>query len=272
VTAAAPSRLPRLDANVPSSARICDYLLGGSHNFAADRAAARELIAAFPALPQVLATGRAFVRRATRYLAAEQGISQFLDLGSGIPTARNVHEVAQAVNPAARVGYVDLDPVAVAHCRSVLRGVGSAACVQGDLLDPAAIRADPAIRAVIDFTRPVAFILTAVLHLVPGDELARRAVAGYLTAAAPGSCVVISHHSSDSTRPDEALAREIYRAAVRPLVPRSRDQVAALFGGAELLPPGLVLTPRWRPDPAGSPDPATGGQLHFGYAGIGRTH
>jgi hypothetical protein len=268
MTAAA--RLPRLDANTPSSARIYDYLLGGSHNFAADRAAAQDMIAAFPALPQVLATGRAFVRRATRFLA-EQGVSQFLDLGSGIPTARNIHEVAQAVNPVARVAYVDLDPVAVAHCRSILRGVGYTTCVQGDLLDPAAIRADPAVRAVIDFAQPVAVILAAVLHFVPGDDRAARVVDGYLGAVAPGSYLVISHHSSDSDRPGEARAREIYSAAVRPLIPRSAAQVAALFGAAEIIDPGIVLTPRWRPDPAAPASPAPGGQQHFGYAGVGRT-
>jgi S-adenosyl methyltransferase len=266
VTAA--SRLPRLDANTPSSARVQDYLLGGSHNFAVDRDAARELIAAFPALPQVLAAGRAFLRRATRFLAAEQGISQFLDLGSGIPAARNLHEVAQAVNPAARVAYVDLDPIAVAHSRSILRGTGSAACVQGDVLDPAAIRADPAVRAVIDFSRPVAIILSSVLHFVPGDDQAAAVVDGYLSAAAPGSCLLISHDASESTRPDEARAREIYGAAVRPLTPRSRAQVTALFRGTELIDPGVVPTPQWRPDAASRP---AAGQLHFGYAGLGRT-
>lgn len=261
--------LPRLDPNTPTPARIYDYLLGGSHNFAADRDAAQEMIAAFPALPQVLAASRAFVRRVTWYLAAECGISQFLDLGSGIPTARNVHEIAQAANPAARVAYVDIDPVAVAHSRSVLRGVQQAACIQGDLRAPSVICADPAIRAVIDFSRPVAVILNAVLHFVPGDEAVAGIVDGYLNAAAPGSYLAVCHHTSESASEDEARAREIYNSAVQPLIPRSRAQITALFRGTAITDPGVVLTPQWRPDP-GEAEAAAQAPLYFGYAGLGR--
>jgi S-adenosyl methyltransferase len=258
--------LPRLDANTPTSARVYDYLLGGSHNFAVDRDTAQDLIATFPALPRVLAAGRAFLRRAVRFLAADCGIGQFLDLGSGIPTVRNVHEVAQAVRPAARVAYVDIDPVAVVHSRSILRGAGHVTCVQGDLLDPGAIRGDPAVRAVIDFARPVAILLSAVLHFVPGDDAAAAVVDGYLDGAAPGSYLLLSHHGRESTRPDEARAREIYSSAVQPLIPRSRDQVTALFRDTEIIEPGVVLTTQWRPGPGGPPpdDP------YFGYAGLGR--
>jgi hypothetical protein len=258
--------LPRLDANTPTSARVYDYLLGGSHNFAVDRDAAQDLIAAFPPLPRVLAAGRAFLRRAVRFLAAERGIGQFLDLGSGIPTARNVHEVAQAVSPVARIAYVDIDPVAVVHSRSILRGAGHVVCVQGDLLDPGAIRGDPAVRAVIDFARPVAVILSAVLHFVPDDDQAAAVVDGYLDGAAPGSYLLISHHGRESDRADEARARDIYSSAVQPLIPRSRDQVTALFRDTEIIEPGVVLTTQWRPASGGPPPD----EPYLGYAGLGR--
>lgn len=262
--------LPRLDPNTPTPARIYDYMLGGTHNFAADRYAAQDMIAAFPALPRVLSAARAFVRRATRFLAAEQGISQFLDLGSGIPTVRNVHEIAEAANPAARVAYVDIDPVAVAHSRTILQGATNATCIQGDLRDPAAVCATPAVRAVIDFTRPVAVILNAVLHFIPGDDLAAGIVDSYLSAVPPGSYLVILHHTSESVRADEARAREIYSSAVQPLIPRSRAQITALFDGTQIVEPGIVLSPQWRPDSGEetvAPEPVP---LYFGYAGVGR--
>jgi SAM-dependent methyltransferase len=262
--------LPRLDPNSPTPARIYDYLLGGSHNFAADRAAARDMIAAFPELSRVLTVARAFVRRAVWFLAAEQGITQFLDLGSGIPTVRNMHEIAQAANPAARVAYVDIDPIAVAHARSILRGARQAACVQADLRDPAAVCAQPAVRSMIDFSRPVGVILSSVLHFIPGDDEAADVVGGYLGAAAPGSFLAICHHTSDSHRADEARARDIYSSAVQPLIPRSRAQITALFRGTTLVEPGVVLTPRWRPGPAGPGGAAGELPPYFGYAGVGR--
>jgi hypothetical protein len=268
--ARSPGRLPRLDANTPSPARIYDYLLGGSHNFAADRDVAQAMIAAFPRLPQIIAAGRAFGRRAAWFLAAQQGISQFLDLGSGIPAARNIHEVAQAANPAARVVYVDIDPIAVAHARSILRGARQAACIQADLRDPAAVWADPVVRAVIDFARPVAIMLSSVLHFIPGDAEAASIVEGYLGAAAPGSYLVLSHHASESTRPDEAAAREIFSRAAQPIVPRPLAQITAFFGTTALAEPGIVLAPRWRPDPGEPAGLEADVPLYFGYAGVGR--
>jgi S-adenosyl methyltransferase len=263
------SRLPRLDPNTPSPARIYDYLLGGSHNFAADRDVARDMIAAFPRLPQVFAAARAFGRRAAWFLAAEQGISQFLDLGSGIPAARNIHEVVQGADPAARVAYVDIDPIAVAHARSVLRGARQAVCVQADLRDPAPVCADPVVRSVIDFARPVAIVLSSVLHFIPGDDEAASIVAGYLSAAAPGSYLVLSHYASEGTGSGETRAREIYGQAAQPVTGRSLAQVTAYFATTTLVEPGIVLTPRWRPDP-GEALAAADVPLHFGYAGVGR--
>jgi hypothetical protein len=264
----APGSLPRLDPNTPTPARIYDYLLGGSHNFAVDREAAQEMIAAFPPLPQILASARAFVRRATWFLAATEGITQFLDLGSGIPTARNVHEIAQAANPGARVAYVDIDPVAVAHSRSILAGAQHTTCIQGDLRNPAAVCADPAIRSAIDFSRPVAVILNAVLHFIPGDETAMSIVDGYLDAVVPGSYLVICHHSSQTAGPEETRAREIYSATVQPLIPRSPAQITEFFHDTTLVEPGVVLSPQWRPDP-GEADPTAEIPQYFGYVGVG---
>lgn len=262
--------LPRLDANTPSPARIYDYLIGGSYNFAADRDAAQAMIAAFPPLPQVLRAGRAFVRRTTHFLASEQGVTQFLDLGSGIPTVRNVHEIAQAVSPDdTRVAYVDIDPVAVAHSHRILRGSRNATCVQADLRNPAAVCASPDIRAVIDFSRPVAVLLNAVLHFIDGDDAAAAVVDGYMSAAAPGSYLVIGHHTAESASPGEARAREIYSRTTQPLIPRSRSQIIRFFHATTIVEPGVVLTPLWRPEP-GEADPAAQVPLYFGYAGVGR--
>jgi SAM-dependent methyltransferase len=266
-----PAELPRLDPNRPTAARIYDYLLGGSHHFAADRDAARDMMASFPPLPRVLAAGRAFVRRATRFLAAEQGISQFLDLGSGIPTVRNVHEIALEADPRARVAYVDIDPVAVAHSHSILRGTRQAGCVQGDLRDPDAVLAHPGVRSLIDTARPVAVILNAVLHFVPDDAEAAAIVARYLAAVAPGSWLVIAHHTDDSGRPDEARARQIYTRSVQTLTPRSHAQISAYFAGLTLVEPGVVPTPQWRPEPGDQASQATEVPRYYGYAGVGRT-
>jgi hypothetical protein len=270
VTTSGDLELPRLDPNTPSVARIYDYLLGGSYNFASDREAAQAMIAAFPPLPRVLRAVRAFVRRATYFLASEQGITQFLDLGSGIPTARNIHEIAQAVNADdTRVAYVDIDPVAVAHSHRILRGNQHVTCIQADLRNPAAVGASPEIRAVIDFSRPVAIILNAVLHFIPDDDEAAAIVDAYMSAAAPGSYLVIAHHTKESTRSDEAQAREIYTRAAQPLIPRSRSQVTGFFHGTTLVPPGVVLSENWRPEPGEVTDPADV-PLYVGWVGVGR--
>ena len=272
MTARYDPELPRLDANTPSSARIYDYLLGGSYNFAADRDAAQHMIAAFPALPQVLRTARAFVRRAARYLASDQDVAQYLDLGSGIPTVRNVHEIVQAARGAgnARVAYVDIDPVAVAHAHRILHGNQSATCVQADLRDPAAVCASPEIRAVIDFDRPVAIMLNSVLHFIADNDEANAIVDQYLAAVPPGSYLIICHHTSDSADIDEAEAREIYSRTTQPLIPRSRAQIEAFFDGTTLVEPGVVLTPLWRPDPADAVALDGDTPLYYGYVGVGR--
>jgi SAM-dependent methyltransferase len=258
-------RLP-FDASVPSAARIFDYLLGGGHNFAADRAAAARMIQEFPELPRVILRGRGFLRRAVRYLADEQGIRQFLDLGSGIPTARNVHEVAIAHAPGARVVYVDIDPMAVTHAQSILRGRADVVCVEGDLRDPGKLLAHPKVRSVLDLSEPVGVLMSAVLHLIPGEE-AGQIVDGYMGRVAPGSCLVVVHHTSDSASEDEARAREIYIRSVRQLVPRSREEIAAFFHDLRLVDPGVVLVPLWRPDPG---EELADAPAYYGYAAVGR--
>ena len=271
-TGTAGGELPALDPNKPSPARIYDYMLGGTHNFAADRDAAQAIIAEFPALPQVLRAVRSFVRRSTHFLAAQAGVGQFLDLGSGIPTVQNVHEVAQAASPASRVAYVDIDPIAVVHSRRILAGNPGAVCIQGDMRDPAAICAAPEVRAMIDFSRPVAVLMSAVLHFIADDAEAAAIVSGYLATVPAGSYLIICHHTSESTDENEARARAIYSSRAQPLIPRSRAQIASFFQGLELVEPGVVLTPQWRPDGVDLPAPEGSAPVpeYFAYVGVGR--
>jgi len=264
------AELPPFDPNTPSAARIYDYLLGGSHNFAADRKAGQAMIAAFPPLPQILQAGRAFVRRATRFLAVERGVTQFLDLGSGIPTVRNVHEIVRQASTATKVVYLDIDPVAVAHSRRILQDIAGVRCIHGDLREPEAVCASADIREFIDFSRPVAVILNAVLHFIADDKEAAGIVDGYLDRVVPGSYLVIGHHTAESERADEARARDIYSRAAQPLIPRTREEITGFFHATELVEPGVVLSPLWRPDPGEEPASDEQLPLYFGYAGVGR--
>src|ERR1700758_3361630 len=163
---------PGIDVSKPHSARIYNYLLGGKDNFAADREVAGQAISAWPAMRTAARENRAFVGRAVRYLVGEAGIDQFLDIGSGLPTASNVHEVAQAANPAARVVYADNDPIVLAHARALLTSTpeGRCAYIHADLRDPEKILADPAVRETLDFSRPIALFIVAILHFIPDEE------------------------------------------------------------------------------------------------------
>nr|BFE63139.1 SAM-dependent methyltransferase [Dactylosporangium thailandense] len=238
-----------VDLDRPSVARVYDYYLGGSHNFAADRAFAEQVLKVMPAVAGLARSNRAFLRRAVRELAA-QGVRQFLDLGSGIPTVGNVHEVlTDAGVTDGRVVYVDHDPVAVAHSRAILAEVPGTAVVAGDLRSPAEVLAQPEIRDLLDFDRPVAFLLVAVLHFVPDELRPADIVAAYAAAGAPGSHVVLSHAGLDRPlTPAEEKAWEMYRKSPTPLILRTAEQVAALLGDLTLLPPGVVATHLWRPD------------------------
>ena len=245
-----------VDLDRPSVARVYDYYLGGSHNFAADRAFAEQVLKVMPAVAALARSNRAFLRRAVRDLAAE-GVRQFLDLGSGIPTVGNVHDVlSDAGVTDGRVVYVDHDPVAVAHSRAMLAGVPGTAVVAGDLREPAEVLAQPQVQGLLDLTRPVAFLLVAVLHFVPDEQGPADIVAGYADAGAPGSHVVLSHAGLDrALTPAEEEAWEMYRRSPTPLVLRTSDQVAALFGDLKLLDPGVVPPHEWRPDGGEEPPP-----------------
>ncbi|MGR8007071.1 SAM-dependent methyltransferase [Streptomyces hypolithicus] len=258
-----------IDLSVPSVSRIYDFYLGGSHNFEVDRQAARKAMEYMPGLPKIMQANRAFMRRAVRF-AVDEGITQFLDIGSGIPTFGNVHEVAQAADPEARVAYVDHDAVAVAHSQAVLEGNERAGIAAADLRKPQEILDSPVVGALIDLNKPVALMLVAVLHFIEDADDAQSAVATLRDAMAPGSIVILTHASFDGIPLSEEQAGGtvgVYKNIKNPLVMRSHDEIARFFEGYELVEPGLVSMPDWRPEiPAAQEDP----YAFSGYAGVGR--
>ncbi|WP_217168550.1 SAM-dependent methyltransferase [Streptomyces sp. AC512_CC834] len=266
-----PAWAPRsIDISVPSVSRIYDFYLGGSHNFEVDREAARRAMEFMPGLPKIMQANRAFMRRAVRF-AADEGIDQFLDIGSGIPTFGSVHEVAGRSCPGARVVYVDHDPVAVAHSEAVLAGNDDADVVAGDLLKPREILAAPQVRRLIDLNRPVALLLVAILHFVEDADDPYAAVAELSDALAPGSLLVLTHASYEGIPlPAERAegAVDVYNNIRNPLIMRSREEIARFFEGYDMVEPGLVPMPRWRPEgPLEDDDP----YAYSGFAGVGRT-
>ncbi|GAA4890690.1 SAM-dependent methyltransferase [Streptomyces coeruleoprunus] len=260
---------PGIDISVPSVSRIYDYYLGGSHNFEVDREAARQAMRFMPGLPKIMQANRAFMRRAVRYAVAE-GVTQFLDIGSGIPTFGNVHEVARQASPDARVVYVDHDPVAVAHSRAVLEGDEQSAITAADLRKPQDILGSPEVTGLLDLERPVALLLVAVLHFLEDDDQPHRAVAELRDALAPGSLLILTHASYDGVPvPEEQAGRAVgvYRDIRNPLVMRPREDVARFFDGFTMVEPGLVAMPHWRPEnPPEQEDP----YAFSGFAGVGR--
>jgi hypothetical protein len=247
-----------IDVDRPAVARVYDYYLGGLHNFAVDREFAARVLQAMPDLPTHAQENRAFLRRAVRFLTA-QGINQFVDLGSGIPTVGNVHEVAQRADPGARVVYVDWDPVAVAHSRAILDGNDRARVIAADLRQPTQVLDDPDLRQLIDLDRPVAVLLVSVLHFVPDDDRPQEIVAEFAKAIAPGSHVVISH---------AALLQALYNKSASPMRVRSRAEITELFGDLTLVEPGVVQMPLWRPDSPDDVGPDV--ESYPGYAGVAR--
>jgi O-methyltransferase involved in polyketide biosynthesis len=249
-----------------------DYFIGGKNHFAADRETALKVLRHSPSIRVAARENRAFLGRAVRYLAAEAGIRQFLDIGTGLPTANNVHEVAQESAPSARVVYVDNDPLVLAYARALLTSSpeGRTAYIHADLRDPEAILSSPVVREVIDFSQPVALILVAILHFVP-DEFGPAKILATLTAALPpGSYLAASHlvtdHASD---PGSATgAQAAMREAGIPMQRRESREFAALaFSGLELVPPGVALVSEWRPEADGPrPTPA---EVNC-YGGVGR--
>ena len=244
-----PSWAPEgIDLNRPNAARMYDYALGGSHNFAVDREMVEKVEAMLPGSSLIAHANRAFLRRAVRF-CVEAGIRQFLDVGSGIPTVGAVHEVAQAVAPQSRVVYVDVDPVAVAHGRALLRDNPSATAIAGDLRRPDEILADPRLVKLLDFGQPVAVLLIAILHFIPDDADPWAIVARLRERLVPGGYIVISHGTPEEL-PDEAdSVGQLYRGTSTPLFLRSRSEIERLFTGFEIVEPGITWVTSWRPVP-----------------------
>lgn len=261
-----------LDLERPAPARMWDYYLGGSHNFAADRELAERALGAWPELPQIARANRAFLRRAVTFLA-ERGVDQFLDLGSGIPTAGHVHEIVTALNPSARTAYVDSDPVAVAHSRLLLADTDNATIVHADLRDVSTVLADPALNGFLDLGRPTAVLMFAVLHFVPDDDDPAGVVAAYRDATAPGSYLALSHATRDYLPEQIRNLQDVYSRSSAPMTFRSHPEIIRLMQGYRLEQPGLVDMILWRPDDAPNPlpDPLGGDVKRYsGYGAVGR--
>ncbi|MFI0462686.1 SAM-dependent methyltransferase [Saccharopolyspora sp. 5N102] len=243
------ANLAGVDRERANPARMYDYYLGGAHNFAADREAAERVLAMLPETRTFAQENRAFLQRAVRYLATEAGIDQFLDLGSGIPTVGNVHEIAQGLNPDARVVYVDHEPVAVAQSQRMLAGNERATIIRADLRHPDLVLGHPDTRRLLDFSRPVAVLMISVFPFIPDSDDPAGIIASYRRACAPGSHLALSHSLTPEYWPGEvAQAIELYQSSTHPLHLRNPDQVMGLFAGYELVPPGVVFTSAWRPD------------------------
>jgi S-adenosyl methyltransferase len=254
-----------IDTTVAHPARVYDYWLGGKDNYAADREAAERVLAVTPGLRFRVRANRAFLARAVRYLTAEAGIRQFLDIGTGIPSANNTHEVAQAAAPDARIVYVDNDPIVLTHARALLASgaEGATQYVDGDLRDTATILR--AAGRTLDFTQPTALLLLGVLHLIQDAEKPHAIVAELLDALPSGSYVAISHPASD-IHANQAEAQKRYNERVStPQTLRSQAEVSRFFDGLDLVPPGVVYVHTWRPDP-GDIVPVDGVSAHGGVA------
>jgi hypothetical protein len=253
-----------VDERLPSAARVYDFLLGGGHNFAVDRVVGEKVLAVQPDGRLIAASNRAFMGRAVRYMI-DQGITQFLDLGSGIPTVGNVHAVAQKANPGSRVVYVDYDEVAVSHSELMLGANDNATIVRGDLCVPDEVLAAPELRRLLDFTRPIGLLMVAVFHFVADERNPRSVIARYRDTLAPGSLFALSHLTADHAPEQMAGVVEAMKNSRDPMYFRSYDEVAALFDGFDLVEPGLVSAPKWRPEIGVPTDPVEGV-----YAGVGR--
>ena len=242
-------RVPNgVDVTRPSIARIYDYLLYGKDNFAVDRAAAEQLMQSRLEPRRLSLANRGFLLRAVRFMA-QHGITQYLDLGSGLPTMPSVHEVAREIIPDARVVYVDHDPIVVAHNDALLATRDGVTTIRADVRDPDAVLADEALAKCIDFDEPVAVLLLGVLHFISLDEDAPGIIARFRERMAPGSYLAVSLGTSDGADPEMlAEATSTYAEARMPFTLRSRDQIMALFEGFSLIEPGLVGLPEWRPD------------------------
>jgi S-adenosyl methyltransferase len=251
------SEAPTFDSSVAHIARVYNYWLGGKVNYAADRAAGDRTIAEFPGIVASARANRAFLRRAVRFLVTEAGVRQFLDIGTGIPTSDNTHEVAQSLAPRSRIVYVDNDPVVLAHARALLTSTseGTTDYLDADLREPSPIL-DRAAQT-LDFSRPVAIMLLAVLQLISDDDDPYRVVTQLLAAVPSGSYLVLSHPTSDVQQDRvTAMVERLNDLVAEKVTTRGRDQVERFFAGLELVEPGLVNVSEWRPDDAPAEGPA----------------
>jgi hypothetical protein len=243
--------VPQFDTTVAHIARVYNYWLGGKDHFAADRVAGDETVQGYPDMLSSVRANRAFLRRAVRYLAVEGGIRQFLDVGTGLPSADNTHEVAQAAAPESRVVYVDNDPVVLAHARALLTSgpEGATGYLDADARDVGTILAEAA--KMLDFSQPVGVMLVAILQFIEDKDDPYRTVARLMEAVPPGSYMVVSHPPSDMQRMAPGLAEalaKLSQAMVQRVTPRSREQVTRFFDGVDLVEPGVVPIQQWRPD------------------------
>jgi SAM-dependent methyltransferase len=262
-----------VDPHIPNAARMYDFFLGGKDNFQADRELAEMVLSVMPEVRDGTRENRALIGRVVRYLC-DQGITQFLDLGSGLPAQENVHEVAHRHAPEARVVYVDNDPVVAAHGRALLADPNRVAMVLGDARRPEEILASPEVRGLLDFDRPVAVLMMFILHFVPDEDDPHGFLATYRDALAPGSYLAISHVGNDVATERASTISDFYRKANMPFTPRPGKEIAAFFGDFELIPPGLatglgpdVVWPFLDPD---NPVFVDEEMARMGYAGIGR--
>ncbi len=259
----------RINTAVAHPARVYDYLLDGKDNFAADREMAAKLIELSPGIREGVRAHRAFLRRAVRHLA-DVGVSQFLDIGTGIPTQGNTHEIAQQVDPEARVVYVDNDPIVLVHGRALLSGspTGMTTVIEADLRQPKAILSHPEVRAVIDFTRPVAVILAGVLHFITDQEDPYGTVEHIKSAVPAGSHLLLSHITLDfAPQVREEDFTKPYDKSSAPMAPRTHAEVLRFFQGWQVVDPGVVEVVKWRPDASERREHIPGGGHAWAYGG-----
>jgi len=242
-----PEMTVKLDPDIPSVARMYDFFLGGKDNFASDRRAAEEVSRALPSVAGVARSNRLFLQRAVRFVA-ESGIGQFLDLGAGLPTQGNVHEIARSVDSRARVVYVDNDPVVSSHGRALLARDEQTAVIEADLRDPDTLLGDARVRRLLDFDRPLCVLFVAVLHFVSDQEDPAGLVRRYRDALPPGSHVILSHAAVEEQRNIEVADAYRSASASAPFVARTREQVTSFLDGLEILEPGVVALHEWRPE------------------------
>jgi S-adenosyl methyltransferase len=261
-----------IDTSRPHPARMYNAYLGGKDNYAADQEAVRQVLRIAPEARDSALANRAFLQRAVRFLAGEAGLRQFIDIGTGIPSAGNVHEVAAEVAPGVRVAYVDNDPIVHVHAHALLTGSGTTRIILADLRQPKAILADPQLTGLIDFDQPVGLLLVAILHFITEQENPGQIVATLRDALAPGSYLALSHATAD-LRPAAAMqAAAVYDQATSTVTPRTHAQIEAFFDGWELLEPGLVQVPLWRPDSKSPSAKELSKELSkiWMYGGVGR--